>query len=45
MKILIGIALGVVLTVFYPDIVPLLKSAFVDSGARDLAVESLTNIK
>ena len=44
-KILIGIGLGVILTVFYPDIIPVVKNAFLDSGARDLVVDQLKEIK
>lgn len=44
-KLLIGVGLGVILTVFYPDIVPIVKSAFLDTGARDIAVETLKGIK
>ena len=44
-KILMGISLGVLLTVFYPDIIPVVKNLFLDSGARDIAVETLKGIK
>ena len=44
-KILIGITLGVVLTVFYPDIIPYVNNLFLDTGARDIAVETLKGIK
>ena len=44
-KILMGISLGVLLTVFYPDIIPVVKNLFLDSGARDVAVETLKGIK
>ena len=44
-KIIIGMGLGVLLTVFYPDIVPWVKSAFLDSGARDIVVDHLKEIK
>ena len=44
-KIIIGMGLGVLLTVFYPDIIPYVKSAFLDSGARDLVVDQLNEIK
>ncbi len=44
-KFLIGIAVGVMVTVFYPDIIPVVKSAFLDTGARDIAVETLKGIK
>jgi len=44
-KILIGIGLGVLLTVFYPDIIPYFKNLFLESGARDAAVETLKGIK
>jgi len=44
-KILLGIAIGIVLTVFYPDIIPWAKGLFLDSGARDIAVDTLKGIK
>jgi hypothetical protein len=44
-KLLIGVGLGIVLTVFYPDIIPYVKGAFLDSGARDLVVDQLKEIK
>ncbi len=44
-KFLLGVGLGVVITVFYPDIVPIVKNLFLDSGARDIAVETLKEIK
>ncbi len=44
-KIIIGMGLGIVLTVFYPDIIPVVKSAFLDSGARDIVVDQLKEIK
>ncbi len=44
-KLLIGVGLGVILTVFYPDIVPIVKSAFLDTGARDIVVDTLKEIK
>ena len=45
MKFIFGIIVGIVVTVLYPDLLPILKSAFVDSGARDIAVDQLTKIK
>ena len=45
MRFLIGVAVGIIITMFYPDIIPVVKSAFVDSGARDIAVDQLTKIK
>jgi|TARA_B100001971_G_C18178606_1_gene531379 hypothetical protein len=45
LKFLFGIVVGVVLTVFYPDIIPYVKNLFLDSGARDVAVETLKGIK
>jgi len=44
-KFLLGVGLGVVITVFYPDIVPIVKNLFLDSGARDIAVDTLKGIK
>ena len=45
MKYLIGIAIGIALTLFYPDIVPYIKNAFIESGVRDSAVETLMSVK
>ena len=45
MKILLGVAIGIGLTIFYPDIVPIVKNVFLDSGARDLVVDQLKEIK
>lgn len=45
MKILLGVAIGIVLTVFYPDIIPWAKGLFLESGARDVMVDSLKEIK
>lgn len=45
MKYIIGIGIGVILTVFYPDIVPWVKSFFLESGARDVVVDTLKEIK
>ena len=44
-KFLIGIAVGVMFTAYYPDIIPVVKSAFLDTGARDIAVETLKGNK
>ena len=44
-KILVGRGLGVLLTIFYPDIIPVVKNLFLDSGARDIAVDTLKGIK
>jgi hypothetical protein len=44
-KFLFGVGIGVMLAVFYPDIIPVVKSAFLDTGARDIAVETLKGIK
>tara|TARA_Y100001963_G_scaffold27279_1_gene37198 strand:- start:10113 stop:10250 length:138 start_codon:yes stop_codon:yes gene_type:complete len=44
-RVLLGIAIGIVLTVFYPDIIPWAKGLFLDSGVRDIMVDSLKEIK
>ena len=44
-KLLIGVGLGVLLTILWPDIVPYVKNLFLDTGARDIAVETLKGIK
>ena len=44
-KFLFGIAVGVIVTAYYHDIIPVVKSAFLDTGARDIAVETLKGIK
>ena len=45
MKYLIGIAIGIALSLFYPDVVPYIKNAFIESGVRDSAVETLMSVK
>ena len=45
MKLLIGFGLGITVAVFYPDIVPYIKSVFIESGARDSVMETLKNVK
>ena len=45
MKYLIGIGIGIVITLLYPDIVPYIKNAFIESGVRDATVETLMNVK
>jgi len=45
MKYIIGICIGIVITLCYPDIVPHIKNAFIESGVRDSAVETLMNVK
>ena len=45
MKYLIGISIGSALTLFYPDVVPYIKNAFIESGVRDSAVETLMSVK
>ena len=45
MKYLIGIVIGIALTLFYPNIVPYVKNAFIDSGIRDSAVKTLMSVK
>ena len=45
MKILVGIGLGIIITVFYPDIVPHVKTLFLESGVRDSIVCTLQSMK
>ena len=45
MKYVIGIGIGIVLTLFYPDIVPYIKNAFIESGVRDATVQTLQTWK
>ena len=44
-KFLGGIVIGVMVAVFYPDIVPIVKNSFLDSGVRDVVVDTLKEIK
>ena len=44
-KFLFGILIGIVITIFYPDIIPVAKDKFLDSGARDVIVDTLKDIK
>ena len=45
MKYLIGIGIGIVITLFYPDIVPYIKNAFIESGVRDSAIQTLQSVR
>lgn len=45
MKYVIGIVIGIVITLFYPDIVPYIKNAFIESGVRDATVQTLQTWK
>ena len=45
MKYLIGFGVGVLVTMLCPDLVPYIKSAFIESGVRDSAVETLMSVK
>lgn len=44
-KFIFGIGVGVLVTAFYPDIVPHITALFIESGARDTVVETLMNVK
>ena len=44
-KFLIGIGLGVFICAYYPDVVPVVKNKFLESGARDVVVNTLKEIK
>ena len=44
-RFLIGVGIGVVITMFYPDIVPVAKTTFLESGVRDVMVDTLKEIK
>ena len=45
MKYLVGFGIGVLATMFFPDLVPYIKSAFIESGVRDPAIQTLQNVK
>jgi len=45
MKYLIGFGIGVLATMFCPDLIPYIKSAFIESGVRDSAIQTLQSVK
>tara|TARA_B100001758_G_C18144942_1_gene470907 strand:+ start:395 stop:538 length:144 start_codon:yes stop_codon:yes gene_type:complete len=46
MKFIMGVIVGVLITAYYPDIVPLAKQKILEpGGARDSVVDSLKEIK
>ena len=45
MKYVIGIVIGIVITLFYPDIVAYIKNAFIESGVRDSAIQTLQSVR
>ena len=44
-KFITGVAIGIVLTTYYPQISTSVKNLFLDSGARDTIVETLKEVK
>jgi|TARA_B100001175_G_C19082462_1_gene436540 hypothetical protein len=45
-KFLIGIAVGILISTYYPDISPILKYKFLEQGGvRDTVVDTLKEIK
>ena len=45
MKYLTGFVVGVIATVIVPELVPYIKSAFIESGIRDTAIQTLQSVK
>ena len=45
MTYVIGIVIGIVITLFYPNIVPYIKNAFIESGIRDSAIQTLQSVR
>ena len=44
-KLILGIAIGVGLVIFWPDLVVNIKDVFIGSGVRDTLVEGLQKVK
>jgi len=44
-RFVIYFSLGFLVATYFPDLVPYIKSAFIESGVRDTAVETLMNVK
>ena len=44
-KFLFGVLIGIGIMIFYPDIIPVVKDKFLDSGTRDVIVDTLKDIK
>ena len=45
LKFLIGMVFGIFIYAYYPDVVPVVKNKFLESGARDVVVDTLKEIK
>ena len=45
LKFIIGIAIGIGLSTYYPQISTTVKELFLDSGARDTIVDKLNEVK
>jgi hypothetical protein len=45
MKYAIGFLAGVIVTVIFPELVPYVKNAFIESGVRDATVQTLQTWK
>ena len=45
MRFIIYFSLGFLVATYFPDAIPYIKNAFIESGARDATVETLMNVK
>ena len=46
LKFIMGMVVGIVICVYYPSVIPIVKYKFLDpGGARDSVVETLKEIK
>ena len=45
MKYVIGFVVGVIATVIFPELVPYVKNAFIESGIRDSAIQTLQSVR
>ena len=45
MKYAIGFLAGVIVAVIFPELVPYVKNAFIESGVRDSAIQTLQSVR
>jgi len=44
-RFVIYFSIGFLVATYFPDVIPHIKNAFIESGARDATVETLMNVK
>ena len=44
-KFIVYFSFGLLVATYFPDFIPIIKSAFIESGARDATIETLQSVR